>query len=70
MTDINLTARQQQIAALLIQGMSNKEIARVLLVAEGTIKNHLHVLYERLNVTSRAKLVVKLQHRADAGVAK
>jgi DNA-binding NarL/FixJ family response regulator len=67
MSDIELTARQQQIAALLIQGMSNKEIARALAVAEGTIKNHLHVLYERLNVTSRAKLVAKLQRYRTMG---
>jgi DNA-binding NarL/FixJ family response regulator len=36
-----LTARQRQIVTLLAQGMSNKEIARMLSIREGTVKGSL-----------------------------
>ncbi|MCD9821175.1 response regulator transcription factor [Bradyrhizobium japonicum] len=51
-----LTQRQTQVVALVIKGYSNKEIARVLHISDGTVKLHLHAVYERLNVTSRGKL--------------
>jgi len=56
----NLTTRQQQIVELLKQGMSNKEIARELDIAAGTVKVHLYEIFARLGVTSRGKLVSKL----------
>jgi len=56
---MNLTPRHREIANLLMQGMSNKEIARVLGIAHGTVKVHLYEMFQRLNVTSRTKLVVK-----------
>ena len=55
-----LTTRQQQIVELLKQGMSNKEIARELGIAAGTVKVHLHEMFARLGTTSRGKLVSKL----------
>ena len=60
MIETILTARQRQIVALLIQRMSNQEIARVLSITDGTVKVHLHQIFERLDVTSRAKLVARL----------
>jgi FixJ family two-component response regulator len=43
-----LTARRRQIVAVLAQGMSNKEIARMLGISDGTVKVHLHQIFERL----------------------
>jgi two-component system, NarL family, nitrate/nitrite response regulator NarL len=57
---LGLTRRQLQIIQLLKTGASNKEIARVLNISEGTVKVHLHSIYEKLGVTSRSKLVVLL----------
>jgi two-component system nitrate/nitrite response regulator NarL len=57
--DERLTARQRQIVALLVQGMTNKEIARVLDITEGTVKVHLHDIFQRLDVATRAKLAAK-----------
>ena len=54
-----LTARRRQIVAVLAQGMSNKEIARMLGISDGTVKVHLHQIFERLEVTSRAKLIAR-----------
>jgi two-component system, NarL family, nitrate/nitrite response regulator NarL len=41
-----LTAREQQIVLLVAEGLSNKEIARRIELTEGTIKIHLHNIYE------------------------
>ena len=52
-----LTPREMEIARLVAQGRTNKEIAATLFIAEGTVKIHLHNTYEKINVTRRAELV-------------
>ncbi len=52
---LSLSVRQQQILELLAQGKSNKEIASELDIECGTVKQHLFVLFRKLNVSSRAK---------------
>ena len=52
---LSLSVRQQQILELLAQGKSNKEIASELDIEYGTVKQHLFVLFRKLNVSSRAK---------------
>jgi DNA-binding NarL/FixJ family response regulator len=42
---------------LVSEGLSNKEIARQLNVAEGTIKVHLHHIFEKLAIKHRTALV-------------
>lgn len=51
-----LTSRQAEIVRLASRGLRNKEIAERLNIAEGTVKNHLHHIYEKLSVGSRVKL--------------
>lgn len=55
-----LTARQREIAALLVEGMPTHEIAEHLFLSESTIKHHLHSLYARLGVKTRIQAVVLL----------
>lgn len=52
-----LTSRERQVLECLRQGKSNKEIARTLNIAEATVKNHVHHLLEKLDVTTRAQAV-------------
>jgi DNA-binding NarL/FixJ family response regulator len=49
-----LTRRQRQVLDLLIEGKSNKEIARALQLSDGTIKVHMAALFKNLGVNSRA----------------
>jgi len=49
-----LTPRQRQVLPLLIEGRSNKEIARVLKLGEGTVKIHMAALIRNLGATNRA----------------
>ncbi|CAA7620416.1 response regulator transcription factor [Magnetospirillum sp. SS-4] len=53
-----LTPRQKEVLALLGQGKSNKEIARVLELAEGTVKLHVTAILKALNVNNRTRAVV------------
>lgn len=50
---MGLTARQQQLMALLARGSTNKEIAQTMHLSEFTVKNHVHRIMRRLNAQSR-----------------
>jgi two-component system nitrate/nitrite response regulator NarL len=58
-----LSDRQQEVATLVRGGLSNKMIARELGLSEGTVKVHLHKIYERLGVRSRSELMSALAGR-------
>jgi DNA-binding NarL/FixJ family response regulator len=57
-TDAALTPRQHDVFELIVQGMSNKEIARTLQLAEGTVKIHIKALFAKLGVRRRAAVAV------------
>ena len=50
-----LTHRERQVLSLIRDGLSNKEIAQALNVAEATVKNHVHNLLEKLRVANRTQ---------------
>ena len=52
-----LTEREVEILDLLARGLSNKELARRLLVSEATVKSHLSHIYPKLGVDTRAAAV-------------
>jgi DNA-binding NarL/FixJ family response regulator len=55
-----LTPRQRQIAALIVEGLSNKQIARRLLIEQATVKNHVHTILVKLGVTRRDQVARRL----------
>jgi DNA-binding NarL/FixJ family response regulator len=56
---MTLTKRESEVAAQVARGLSNREIATALMIAEGTVKAHLHQVYNKLQVQSRVQLVLK-----------
>jgi DNA-binding NarL/FixJ family response regulator len=52
---IELTAREREVLALVVQGMANKQIARRLGISEKTVKGHLTNLFQRIGVTDRTQ---------------
>ena len=60
-TESRLTHRQLEIIRLVAAGHSNKEIAYRLAITEGTVKSHLHTIFERLDVRGRVGLVLQAQ---------
>ena len=53
-----LSSREKEIIALVAQGLKNKEIAGKLYVAEQTVKNHLHKIFDKLGVSARIELAL------------
>jgi two-component system nitrate/nitrite response regulator NarP len=53
-----LSKRERAIVGLLLQGLRNKEIAAELRIGEGTVKVHLHNVFEKLGVSSRMELAL------------
>lgn len=51
--DVRLTPREREVLQCISQGFTNQEIAAMLLVEIGTVKNHVHSILEKLNVTNR-----------------
>ena len=51
-----LTDRERQIMRLVSEGLSNKEIGRRLNIADGTIKVHLHHIFQKLDIGNRTVL--------------
>ncbi|MCB1704447.1 MAG: response regulator transcription factor [Halioglobus sp.] len=56
---IRFTPKQQQVFDQLMLGVPNKIIARRLDMAEGTVKTHLHSIYQVLRVNNRAQAILK-----------
>ena len=61
MTMTLLTSREQEIASLASTGLSNKGIARRLELSEGTVKVHLHNIFQKTGVSNRTALVALMQ---------
>lgn len=53
---LNLTARECEIAELICENLSNKEIADKLYISETTVKKHSTNIYKKTNVTNREQL--------------
>ena len=53
-----LTRRQHDVLNLIIQGRSNKEIARALKLGEGTVKVHVAALFGKLGINRRSAVAV------------
>lgn len=59
-----LTARELTIVRMVASGLHNREVADDLCITEGTVKVHLHNIYEKLGVAGRVELTI---HARDQG---
>ncbi len=55
-----MTEREREIATLLAQGLTNRQIADKLYISEGTVKNYISSIYDKTGIHDRVKLVVAL----------
>ena len=55
-----LTPTEQRVVGLAVDGLSNKEIARTLVVTVNTVEFHLRNAYTKLGIRSRAQLAARL----------
>ncbi len=56
--DFDITERELDIIKLLAEGMSNKEISQSLYLSEGTVRNYISNLLDKLNLRDRSQIVV------------
>ncbi len=56
-----LTEREMEVLELLARGYSNRQVAESLFLAVGTIKKHVHNIYQKLGVHSRTQALVRAQ---------
>jgi DNA-binding NarL/FixJ family response regulator len=52
-----LTPREREVLALLVQGKQNKEIAAELVIAERTVKFHISSIFGKLGASNRTEAV-------------
>lgn len=58
-----LTEREEEVLALVAQGKSNRDIADQIFLAEGTVKNYVSRIMEKLGVNSRTELAIRALKR-------
>lgn len=57
----DLSRRQMEVACLLSQGLTNKEIGSELFISPYTVENHLKAIYEKMKVKNRTELTYRLR---------
>ena len=61
--DEGLTGREEKVLALVAKGKSNRDISETVFLAEGTVKNYVSKIMEKLHVESRTELAIKALNR-------
>jgi DNA-binding NarL/FixJ family response regulator len=62
-----LSKREKEIVMLVMQGLSNREVAQQARLSEHTVKNYLRRIFDKLGVSSRAELIVRFLAAHNAG---
>ncbi len=57
-TDLGLTEKEAEVFALVSEGLSNREIAQQLYLSEGTVRNYISKLLEKLDLRDRTQLAI------------
>lgn len=58
---VSLTERESEVLQALARGLSNREISETLIITEGTVKNHVSSLLDKLGVRDRTQAILKGQ---------
>jgi DNA-binding NarL/FixJ family response regulator len=58
-----LSEREKEIAIMLTQGFSNKQIAMALFISEGTVRNYISTIYSKIGVNDRTNAVLYLKNQ-------
>ncbi len=59
--DLKFTNREMSIIALMVEGRTNKEIAQLLFMSEGTVKNYISSIYDKIGTNDRTQAVIWLK---------
>jgi len=54
----NLSPREGEVALLAARGLSNKQVAHELRISDGTVKGHMHSIFQKLRTKNRYSLII------------
>jgi DNA-binding NarL/FixJ family response regulator len=57
-SSLNITRAEMQVAAFIAKGFSNKQIAEILKLKEGTIRNYISLILQKMNLKHRTQIAV------------
>lgn len=57
-TSYNITDKEYEIICKIADGLSNKEIAELLFLSEGTVRNYISIILEKLNLRDRTQIAI------------
>jgi DNA-binding NarL/FixJ family response regulator len=60
-SEIKFTEREMSIISLMVEGRTNREIAQLLFMSEGTIKNYVSAIYDKIGTNDRTQAVIWLK---------
>lgn len=61
--EFDFTQREMEIAAMLAQGFTNKQIASALYISEGTVKNNVSTIYSKIGISDRTAAAIFLKSK-------
>lgn len=59
----SLSNREKELAALMIEGMNNAQMAKYLCLTEGTVRNYISIIYDKLGTNDRNLAVSYLKKK-------
>ncbi|CAH1211681.1 Transcriptional regulatory protein LnrK [Paenibacillus plantiphilus] len=62
---VRFTEREKTVVALMMEGMTNREIAGKLFMSEGTVKNYISTIYDKIGTNDRTQAVLLLKGMTD-----
>lgn len=60
-TDMKFTNREMSIITLMVEGRNNRDIAQLLFMSEGTVKNYISAIYDKIGTNDRTQAVIWLK---------
>lgn len=58
---VKLSEREKEIASLIVEGQTNRQIASRLFISEGTVKNYISTIYTKIGINDRTKAALYLK---------
>jgi len=63
-TELPLTERELEVASMIADGFTNRQIASALYITDGTVKNYVSNIYSKIGIKDRTKLAIYIKNNA------